>query len=241
MVGEQRNIVTEIAGTTRDSIHTHYNLFGKDFLLIDTAGIRKKSKVMENLEFYSVIRAINAIDDCDVCMLLIDAELGIEAQDLKILHLAEVKRKGVVILVNKWDLIENKAVKIKEMTERILYKIAPFKDIPIMFISALDKTRVMKAIDTVIEVYNRKTKRISTSELNDTMLEIIENTPPPSTKGKYIKIKYITQLDTPYPAFVFFCNLPQYLKSPYKNFLENQIRKIWDFSGVPIRLVFRKK
>jgi len=241
MVGEQRNIVTEIAGTTRDSIHTHYNLFGKDFLLIDTAGIRKKSKVMENLEFYSVIRAINAIDDCDVCMLLIDAEMGIEAQDLKILHLADVKRKGVVILVNKWDLIENKAVQIKEMTEKIERKIAPFTDVPILFISALEKQRVMKAIDTVIEVYDKKTKRISTSELNEQLLEVIERTPPPATKGKYLKIKYITQLDTPYPAFVFFCNLPQYIKSPYKNFLENQIRKIWDFTGVPIRLVFRKK
>jgi len=242
MVGEQRNIVTNIAGTTRDSIHTHYNLFGRDFLLIDTAGIRKKSSVMENLEFYSVIRAINAIDNCDVCMLMIDAETGIEAQDLKILHLAEVKRKGVVILVNKWDLVENKAVQIKDITEKIVYKIAPFTDIPILFISALDKTRVMKAIDTVIEVYNRKTKSISTSELNEKLLEVIERTPPPATKGKYLKIKYITQLDnTPYPAFVFFCNLPQYIKSPYKNYLENQIRKIWDFTGVPIRLVFRKK
>jgi len=241
MVGEQRNIVTDIAGTTRDSIHTHYNLYGKDFLLIDTAGIRKKSKVMENLEFYSVIRAINAIDDCDVCMLLIDAEAGIEGQDLKILHLAEVKRKGVVILVNKWDLIENKAVRIKEMTERILFKIAPFTDIPILFISALDKTRVMKAIDSVIEVYEKKTKRITTSEVNEKLLEIIEKNSPPAIKGKYVKIKYITQLDTPYPAFVFFCNLPQYIKLPYKNYLENQIRKTWDFKGVPIRLVFRKK
>lgn len=241
MVGEQRNIVTDIAGTTRDSIHTHYNLYGKDFLLIDTAGIRKKSKVMENLEFYSVIRAINAIDDCDVCMLLIDAEAGIEGQDLKILHLAEVKRKGVVILVNKWDLIEDKAVRIKEMTERILFKIAPFTDIPILFISALDKTRVMKAIDSVIEVYEKKTKRITTSEVNEKLLEIIEKNSPPAIKGKYVKIKYITQLDTPYPAFVFFCNLPQYIKLPYKNYLENQIRKTWDFKGVPIRLVFRKK
>jgi len=241
MVGEQRNIVTEIAGTTRDSIHTHYNLYGRDFLLIDTAGIRKKSSVMENLEFYSVIRAINSIDECDVCMLMIDAEMGIEAQDLKILHLAEIKRKGVVLLVNKWDLIENKAVQIKEITDKIMRKVAPFTDIPILFISALDKTRVMKAIDTVIEVNSKKTKRISTSELNEVMLEIIEKTPPPATKGKYLKIKYVTQLDTPYPAFVFFCNLPQYIKSPYKNFIENQIRKIWDFTGVPIRLVFRKK
>ncbi len=241
MVGEQRNIVTDIAGTTRDSIHTHYNLYGKDFLLIDTAGIRKKSKVMENLEFYSVIRAINAIDECDVCILMIDAKVGIEGQDLKILHLAEVKRKGVVLLVNKWDLIENKAEKIKPTIDRIKGRIAPFSDVPILFVSALEKTRVMKTIDTAIEVFERKTTNITTSEINDKLQEVIERTPPPSIKGKYVKIKYITQLDTPYPAFVFFCNLPQYIKEPYKNFLENKIRTIWNFTGVPIRLVFRKK
>jgi len=245
MVGEQRNIVTDIAGTTRDSIYTHYNLFGKDFLLIDTAGIRKKSKVMENLEFYSVIRAINAIDECDVCILMVDAksavEVGVEGQDLKILHLAEIKRKGVVLLVNKWDLIENKAEKIKPVIDQIKGRLAPFNDVPILFVSALEKTRVMKTIDTAIEVYKRKDKRIPTSEINDKLQDAIEKTPPPSIKGKYVKIKYITQLDTPYPAFVFFCNLPQYIKEPYKNFLENKIRSIWDFSGVPIRLVFRKK
>jgi len=241
LVGEQRNIVTDIAGTTRDSIHTRYKLYGKDFLLIDTAGIRKKSKVMENLEFYSVIRAINAIDECDVCILMIDAKLGVEGQDLKILHLAEVKRKGVVIVVNKWDLIENKAEKIKPTIDHIKKRIAPFSDVPILFVSALEKTRIMKTIETAIEVYERKEKRISTSEINDKLQEAIEKTPPPSIKGKYVKIKYITQLDTPYPAFVFFCNLPQYIKEPYKNFLENKIRDIWNFTGVPIRLVFRKK
>jgi len=241
LIGEERNIVTDVAGTTRDSINTHYNLYGKEFILIDTAGIRKKSSNMDNLEFYSVIRAINAIDDCDVVMLLIDAQTGVEAQDLKILGLAEQKKKGVVILVNKWDLITNKEEEMKPMLDQVKHRIAPFTDIPVMFVSALEKIRVMKAIDTAIAVFEKKKFRITTSELNEYMQEVIERTPPPSIKGKYVKIKYVTQLPLNYPAFAFFCNLPQYVKAPYRNFLENRIREKWDFSGVPIRLVFRKK
>ncbi len=241
LIGEDRNIVTDIAGTTRDSIHTNYNLYGRNFILIDTAGIRKKSVKMDNLEFYSVIRAIKAIDECDVCMLMIDAKLGIESQDLKILRLAEQKKKGIIILVNKWDLIEDKATVIKDQEAKILDKIAPFTDIPILFVSAVEKIRVMKAIDTAIAVHKKIKTKIATSELNEYLQEVIELQPPPSIKGKYIKIKYVTQLPTPGPTFAFFVNLPQYIKSPYKNFLENKIRKKWDFTGVPIRLVFRKK
>jgi len=241
LIGKERNIVTDIAGTTRDTINTHYKLYGKEFMLIDTAGIRKKSSVMGNLEFYSVIRAINAIDECDVVLLLVDAQTGVEGQDLKILHLAEQKKKGVVILVNKWDLIEDKEEKMKPMLEQVKHRIAPFRDIPVLFVSALEKIRVMKAIDTAIAVFEKKKFRISTSELNEFLQEAIERTPPPSIKGKYVKIKYVTQLPLNYPSFAFFCNLPQYIKAPYKNFLENRIREKWDFSGVPIRLVFRKK
>ena len=242
LIGEDKHIVTPIAGTTRDSIHTRYTSFGHDFLLIDTAGVRKKGKVHEDLEFYSVMRSIRAIEDCDVCMLLIDATLGIEAQDLNIFHLAERNRKGVVILVNKWDLVEDKQTNtIKEYEERIRQKLAPFRDVPIVFISALSKQRIFKAIETGEYVFGNRTKRIPTSKLNTILLPIVENYPPPAIKGKYIKIKFITQLPTLSPTFAFFCNLPQYINDPYKRFIENKLREEFDFTGVPIQIFFRKK
>lgn len=240
--GQERNIVTNVAGTTRDSIHTHYNLFGKDLLLIDTAGLRKKNKVHEQLEFYSTIRAIKSIDEADVCVLVIDATLGIEAQDLAILRQIEKKRKGVVIAVNKWDLIPNKeANTVKEFEEQIRDKTAPFRDIPILFISALEKQRINKLLDKTMEVYKNKTKRIATSKLNDVMQEEIRRFHPPAVKGKFIKIKYISQLPTPTPTFAFFGNNVKYTKPSYKNFLENRLREHFDFEGVPIGLVFREK
>ncbi len=241
LLGEERNIVTEIAGTTRDSIETLYNKFGQEFVLIDTAGMRKKGKVSEDLEFYSVMRAVRAVEECDVCVLMIDATRGIEAQDLNILFLAERNRKGVVILVNKWDLVEKETNTIKEYEKQIRDKIAPFNDVPILFISALTKQRVHKTIETVMQVNENRNQRIKTSKLNELMLPIIEITPPPAIKGKYIKIKYVTQLPTRTPQFAFFANLPQYVKEPYKRFIENQLRKHFDFSGVPIEIYFRQK
>ena len=241
LLGEKRNIVTEIAGTTRDSLHTVYKYFGKEFVLIDTAGLRKKSKVHENLEFYSVIRAIKAVDQADVCLLVLDALDGIEGQDLKILKVVERKRKGIIILVNKWDAVEKDNKTMTTFQEGIKQRIAPFQDIPILFISALEKTRIFKAIETAIDIFKKRTQRIPTSKLNEVMLKAIEDVPPPATKGKYIRIKYVTQLPTPYPVFAFFCNLPQYIKDPYKQYLENQLRKHFDFTGVPVSLVFRKK
>ncbi|MDX2002076.1 MAG: ribosome biogenesis GTPase Der [Chitinophagales bacterium] len=241
-VGEERNIVTNIAGTTRDSIHTRYKLFGKDLILVDTAGIRKKGKVHEDLEFYSVIRAIKSVDEADVCILVLDATVGIEAQDLTILAQAEKKKKGVVIAVNKWDLVENKTTMTsKEFEDRILEKTAPFRDIPILFISALDKTRIHRLLDMALEVYDNRKKRIPTSELNEVMLEAIERHHPPSIKGKLIKIKYVTQLPTPTPTFAFFTSNAKYVRSPYKNYLENRLREAFDFKGVPIIMVFREK
>ena len=241
LLGEERNIVTEIAGTTRDSIETLYNKFGHEFVLIDTAGMRKKGKVSEDLEFYSVMRAVRAVEECDVCVLIIDATRGIEAQDLNILFLAERNRKGIVILVNKWDLVEKETNTIKKYEAEIRNKIAPFTDVPILFVSALTKQRVHKTIETVMQVNENRNRRVKTSKLNELMLPIIEITPPPAIKGKYIKIKYVTQLPTRTPQFAFFANLPQYVKEPYKRFIENQLRENFDFTGVPIEIYFRQK
>ncbi|MCH8902336.1 MAG: ribosome biogenesis GTPase Der [Bacteroidetes bacterium] len=241
LVGYERNIVTEIAGTTRDAIHTHYNHFGKEFVLIDTAGIRKKASVKENIEFYSIIRAIKAIDDSDVCFLLIDAVVGIESPDLEIVRKIISAKKGLVLLANKWDLVDKETNSAKEYEKKYRSQLEPFVDLPILFISATEKQRVFKAVEIALEVYERRKTRISTSKLNDVMLGEINHTPPPSVKGKFVKIKYITQLKTHTPTFVFFCNLPQYLRTSYKRFLENKLRKHFDLEGVPIALVFRKK
>ncbi|MBA3971413.1 MAG: ribosome biogenesis GTPase Der [Bacteroidetes bacterium] len=241
LLGKDRNIVTPIAGTTRDSINTRYTSFGHDFLLVDTAGIRKKSKVEEDLEFYSVMRSIRAIEDCDVCLLLLDATLGLEAQDLNIFHLAETNRKGIVIVVNKWDLVEKTTNSTKEYEEKIREKLAPFNDVPIVFTSALTKQRVLKAIEIAEKVNVNRTKSIKTRELNDVMLPIIAHSPPAAIKGKYVKVKFITQLPTHAPTFAFYCNLPQYVTESYMRFLENRMRENFDFNGVPIQLFMRKK
>jgi GTP-binding protein len=241
LLGEERNIVTDIAGTTRDAIHSHYNKFGMEFVLVDTAGIRKKGKVHENLEFYSVMRAINALEECDICLLLIDAQTGMEAQDVSILKLAQKRHKGIVLLVNKWDLVEKETNTARDVEKEIHEKIAPFTDVPILFISVKDKTRIFRTVEAAMEVHQNRKRKIKTSELNDRLLEIIEKTPPPAYRGKYIKIKYVTQLPLAYPAFAFFCNHPNYIKDNYKNFLENQIRKLYNFNGVPIALFFRQK
>ena len=241
LIGKEQNIVTDIAGTTRDSLNTRFNKFGFDFYLIDTAGVRKKKKVHENLEFYSVMRAVRAIEHSDICILMIDATRGFETQDQRIFHIADKNKKGIVILVNKWDLIEKNTESTQQFEEQILKQISPFKDIPILFVSVLEKQRLLKGLETAIEVYKNRTQRITTSELNETMLEIIEKNPPPATKGKYIKIKYCTMLPTATPTFAFFANLPQYINETYKRFLENKIREIYDFSGVPITIYFRQK
>jgi len=241
LLDEERNIVTEIAGTTRDSINTLYNKFGYEFEIIDTAGLRKKSKVSDNLEFYSVMRAIRSIEESDVCLLVIDAERGIEAQDLNIFHLIEKNRKGVVVLINKWDLIEKDTHTVKKYTEMVKEKLAPYNDVPILFISALTKQRIFKVIETAMAVHNNRKQRIQTSKLNEYMLEAIEAYPPPSTKGKFVKIKYVTQLPTKSPQFAFYCNLPQYVKEPYKRYLENKLRAEYNFTGVPIQIYMRKK
>jgi GTPase len=241
LVGEERNIVTPIAGTTRDTIYTRYNSFGFDFFLVDTAGLRKKAKVHENIEFYSVMRSIRAIENSDVCLLLVDAQDGFEGQDVNIFSLATRNNKGVVILVNKWDLIEKDHKTVKEFEALIKERIAPFTDVPILFTSVVTKQRILKALEAATRVYENRTKKIPTNKLNETLLPIIEKNPPPAVKDKYVRIKYITQLPIHYPSFAFFCNLPQYVKDSYARFLENQIRQNWDFSGVPIRLFFRKK
>lgn len=241
LIGQERNIVTDIAGTTRDSIHTHYNLYGKEFLLVDTAGIRKKSKVHEDLEFYSVIRAVKAIEEADVCILMIDATVGIELQDLKIFGIIEQRKKGVVILVNKWDAIEKDSKTVLEFEAKIKSKIAPFTDVPILFISALEKQRIYQAIDKVLEVYNNKQIKIPTHQLNDIMLAEIEKYGPPAYRGEYIKIKYVTQLPAHTPSFAFFCNHPDYVKDAYRNYLENRMRENFSLSGVPVNIFFRKK
>ncbi|MCX2718006.1 ribosome biogenesis GTPase Der [Lentiprolixibacter aurantiacus] len=241
LIGEERYIVTDIAGTTRDSIDTRYNRFGFEFNLVDTAGIRRKGKVKEDLEFYSVMRSIRAIEHCDVCMLVMDATRGFDGQVENIFWLAARNNKGIVILVNKWDLVEKETQSVKEYSQKIRKAIEPFTDVPIVFISALTKQRIYKAIETAVEVYKNRSKRIPTRKLNDIMLPVIERTPPPAIKGKYVKIKYITQLPTHYPQFAFFCNLPQYVKEPYKRFLENKLREHFDFTGVPITIFMRKK
>ena len=241
LIGKEQNIVTEIAGTTRDSLNTPFNKFGFDFILVDTAGLRKKRNVHENLEFYSVMRSIRAIEHSDVCVLMVDATRGFEAQDQRIFHIADRNKKGVVILVNKWDLVEKDTQTTKEMEEHIRKKIAPFSDVPILFVSALNKQRLLKGLETAIHVYNNRMQKISTSKLNDVMLPLIEQNPPPALKGKYIRIKFCTQLPTSTPTFAFFANLPQYIKDPYKRFIENKLRENFDFSGVPIQIYFRKK
>lgn len=241
LLGEERNIVTDIAGTTRDSIETIYNKFGQEFVLIDTAGMRKKRSVDDDLEFYSVMRSVRAIEDSDVVILMVDAERGLESQDMKIFQLAQRNRKGIVILVNKWDLVEKDTDSVKKFTQKILAKTAPFTDIPVLFISALTKQRIHRAVETAIKVYENRKKRIKTSKLIDVMLPIIQATPPPAVKGKYVKIKYATQLPTKTPQFAFFANFPQHVKEPYKRFVENQLRKNFDFNGVPIQVYFRKK
>ena len=242
LLDKERNIVTNVAGTTRDSIQSLYNKFGHEFVLVDTAGMRKKNKVSEDLEFYSVMRSVRAIENSDVVIIMVDATLGWESQDMNIFSIAQRNRKGIVILVNKWDLIENKgANSIKEFEAIIRNRIGQFSDVPILFISALTKQRILKAVETAMEVYENRKKKIKTSKLNEVMLPIFENTPPPALKGKYIKIKYCVQLPTPSPQFVFFCNLPQYVKDPYKRFTENQLRKEFGFAGVPIEVYFRQK
>ncbi len=242
LIGEERTIVSDIAGTTRDTIHTHYNMFQKEFILIDTAGIRRKAKVDEDLEFYSVIRAIRAMDEADVCMLLIDAKQGITQQDLAIFSLAQKKGKGIVFLVNKWDTIEDKKTNsAKEYEDVLKNKLAPFNDVPILFISATEKTRIFKAVEIALHVADNKKKRVPTSELNDIMLKAIESYHPPVVRGNQIKIKFVTQLPTATPSFAFFANYPDDLKTPYRNYLENQLRKNFDFTGVPMRIYFRKK
>ncbi|MEM7186323.1 MAG: ribosome biogenesis GTPase Der [Bacteroidota bacterium] len=242
LIGEDRFVVTDIAGTTRDSIDTRYNRFGFEFNLVDTAGIRKKSKVKEDLEFYSVMRSVRAIEHCDVAIVVFDATRGFDGQVQNIFWLAERNNKGVVILVNKWDLVEGKDNKtVKEMEAYIRKQCEPFTDVPIVFISALTKQRIYKAIETAVDVHKRRSNRIKTSKLNDTMLPIIEATPPPAYKGKYVKVKFCTQLPTPHPCFAFFCNLPQYIRDPYKRFIENKMREEFDYTGVPLTIYFRKK
>ncbi|UZH56226.1 ribosome biogenesis GTPase Der [Salinimicrobium tongyeongense] len=241
LIGEDRYIVTDIAGTTRDSIDTRYNRFGFEFNLVDTAGIRRKSKVKEDLEFYSVMRSVRAIEHCDVCLIVMDATRGFDGQVQNIFWLAQRNRKGIVILVNKWDLLEKETNTMKEYEANIRREMEPFTDVPIVFMSVLTKQRIFKAIETAVEVYNNRSKKIKTSELNEVMLPIIESYPPPAYKGKYVKIKFCMQLPTPQPQFAFFCNLPQYVKDPYKRFLENKLREEFDFTGVPVSVYFRKK
>ena len=241
LVAEERNIVTDIPGTTRDSIYTRYNKYNHDFFLIDTAGLRKKGKVHENLEFYSVMRSIRVIEQSDVCLLLIDALRGMEAQDVNIFNLIKRNRKGVVVLVNKWDLMEKETNTTKEFLKAIHERLAPFTDVPIIFISALTKQRIHRVLETANEVFENRKRKVPTHELNEVLGTVIENYPPPSVKGKYIKIKYVTQLPTLAPSFALFCNLPQYVKEPYKRYIENKIRENFQFTGVPIQIFFRKK
>lgn len=241
LVGEERNIVTPIAGTTRDSVHSRYNKYGHDFIMIDTAGLRKKGKVTEDLEFYSVLRSVRTIENSDVCILMVDATQGIEAQDLNIFNLIVRNRKGVVLVVNKWDLVEKDHKTTAEYTKAIKERIAPFQDVPIVFTSAITKQRILKVLEEAMMVYQNRTQRISTSELNEFTQEVVDAYPPPAWKGKFIKIKYATQLPTHAPSFAFFCNLPQYVKEPYKRYIENKIRERYNFSGVPMQIFFRKK
>jgi len=242
-IGEDRTIVTDIPGTTRDSIYTRFNKFGYDFYLVDTAGIRKKAKVSEDLEYYSVVRAIRAIENCDVCILMIDATRGIESQDLNIFSLIQKNRKGLIVVINKWDLIENKESNdIKEYEKTIRERLSPFVDFPIIFTSVTTKQRILKVLETAVEVCENKKRKVATAKLNEYMLPLIENYPPPALKGKYIKIKYVTQLpNTQIPTFLFFANLPQYVKDPYRRFLENKLRSKYEFTGTPIQIFIRQK
>ncbi|MFT5265997.1 MAG: GTP-binding protein [Polaribacter sp.] len=241
LLGEDRNIVTDIAGTTRDSIHTYYNKFDKEFFIIDTAGMRKKAKVHENLEFYSVMRAIKAMDEADVCFIMLDAQDGLEMQDLSIFSLAVKRNKGIVVLVNKWDLAKKETNTARDFENKLKERLSPFNDIPVIFISALEKQRIFKAIDKGLEVFKNRQQKIKTSTLNDVIGDAIERNPPPSHRGKFIKIKYITQLPVYYPAFAFFCNYPKHVKENYRNYIENQMRKNFDFEGVPLSIFFRQK
>jgi GTP-binding protein len=241
LTGEERNIVTDISGTTRDSINTRYKAFGFDFMLIDTAGIRKKAKVTEDIEYYSVLRSVRTIENSDICIFMIDATEGIQKQDLTIYYMIEKNHKGVVVLVNKWDLVEKDTMTSVEYEAKLRNDLAPYNDVPILFTSVLTKQRIHKALEKAMEVHEHRIKKISTSVLNDVMLPIIESNPPPSLKGKYVKIKYVQQLPTHAPAFAFFCNLPQYVPESYKRFLENRLRQEFDFEGVPVRIFFRKK
>ncbi len=241
LLDEERYIVTDVAGTTRDSIHTRYNKYGHDFVIVDTAGLRKKGKVQEDIEFYSVLRSIRTIENSDVCLLLIDATRGMEAQDVNIFNLIVRNKKGVVILVNKWDLIEKDTHSTREAEAQIRGRIAPFTDVPVLFVSALTKQRVFKALNVAMQVFENRKQRIKTSALNQVLLDAVEAYPPPATKGKHIKIKYATQLPSPTPAFALFANLPQYIKEPYKRYIENKIRENFDFSGVPVQVYFRQK
>lgn len=241
LLGQERTIVTDEAGTTRDAINTRYKLFGKDFILTDTAGIRKKSKVKENIEFYSVLRSIQALQDSDVCIIIVDAERGLEAQDLSIMNLAHKYNKGIMLMINKWDLIEKDSKTAEKYKTAIMSKLGNLDYIPVIFTSVVSKQRIFQAIEKAVEIYENRSQKISTSKINDALLPEIERNPPPAIKGKYIKIKYITQLPSKTPAFAFFCNLPQYIKPPYERFLENKIRGSFNFEGVPLRLFFRKK
>lgn len=241
LLGEDRNIVTDVAGTTRDSIHSVYSKFGKQFILVDTAGIRKKTAVRENLEFYSVLRAIHAVEEADVCIIMLDAQMGIEAQDLNILHLAQKRKKGVVIVVNKWDLIEKDTNTARDYEQKLKSRIAPFDDVPVIFTSVLEKQRIYQAMEMALEVYERRKQKIKTHELNEVMMKAIEEYPPSAYRGAFIKIKFVSQLPLPYPAFVFFCNHPLHIKANYKQYLENQLRKNFNFTGVPLTLFFRQK
>jgi len=241
LVGQERTIVSDVAGTTRDTIHTHYNLFQKEFILIDTAGIRKKTKVHEDLEFYSVIRAIKAMDEADICLLVLDASKGITAQDLSIFSLAVKKGKGIVVIVNKWDLMEKETNTARDYEKELKKRVAPFSDVPVIFISAKEKTRIFKVIETALEVFANRSKKIPTSQLNDIMLKAIESYNPPVIRGNAIRIKYITQLPTAVPSFAFFCNFPDDIKEPYRNYLENKLREHFNFTGIPVRIFFRKK
>ncbi|MDR2125259.1 MAG: ribosome biogenesis GTPase Der [Prevotellaceae bacterium] len=241
LLDEERNIVTPVAGTTRDSIETRYNKFGFDFFLTDTAGLRKKNRVTEDLEFYSVMRSVRSIENSDVCILMMEALQGVESQDMSIYNLIIKNKKGCVIVINKWDLVEKETNTMRDYKKKILDRIAPFTDVPIIFVSVLNKLRIYDVLQTAIKVAENRKRKIATRQLNDTMLPLIEDTPPPAIKGKYIKVKYITQLASPTPAFAFFCNLPQYIKEPYKRFLENRLRENFEFTGCPIQLFFRQK
>lgn len=241
LLGEERSIVTDIAGTTRDALHSHYKLYGQEFILVDTAGLRKKAKISDNIEFYSTLRSVQALQDSDVCIVMLDAQRGLEAQDMSIVHLADKHKKGILILVNKWDLIEKDTHTAEQYKKQIIERLGEYNFIPVIFTSMIKKQRVFQAVEKAAEIHENRKQRISTSKINDVMLKEIENYPPPAIKGKYIKIKYVTQLPTRTPAFAFFCNMPQYVKTPYRRYIENKLRQHFNFEGVPLRVFFRQK